>query len=264
MRQVERMRRILKIRTTLIQMKDLIDEEQANCDAVAMRYIQSLQDELVCVSTLMAPSERNKAIIPEVTRCGALVVRNESRAVGNVEDFVEDVVHYITPEDLFLVPHLALIHQIKEAKETRKRIRSHQISMTARLLEAQRCSAQNLNRSAVLLTLLLATAFLLGGLKALPPSSSSSISGSLIMYAKSEMTQKDRSKRLKGLTQKTKDEIVPLSGQYPKQCFFEKQWFLLLKFLKTFKLTASSTISDVNTPTWRKLTHSVTPTVTHI
>ena len=71
MRQVERMRRILKIRTTLIQMKDFIDEEQANCDAVAMRYIQSLQDELVCVSTLMAPSERNKAIIPEVTRCGA-------------------------------------------------------------------------------------------------------------------------------------------------------------------------------------------------
>jgi hypothetical protein len=48
---------------------------------------------------MMAPSERNKAkeeSIPEVTRCGALVVRNESRAVGNVEDFV----HFITPEDI--------------------------------------------------------------------------------------------------------------------------------------------------------------------
>jgi energy-coupling factor transporter transmembrane protein EcfT len=163
-----KMRRILLSRSRL---KYLIHEEQAHCDAVAMRYIQSLQDEL---DTMMAPSERKKAkeeLIPEVTRCGALVVRNESRAVGNVEDFV----HYITPEDLFRVPHPPLLDHIKEAKETHERICSHQISMTARLLEVQQRSAQNLNRSAVLLTLLLATAFLLGGLNALPPPSQANL-----------------------------------------------------------------------------------------
>jgi hypothetical protein len=47
--------------------------------------------------------------------------------------------------------------------------------MTARLLEVQQRSAQNLNRSAVLLTLLLATAFLLGGLNALPPPSQANL-----------------------------------------------------------------------------------------
>jgi hypothetical protein len=170
-----KMRRILLSRSRL---KYLIHEEQAHCDAVAMRYIQSLQDEL---DTMMAPSERKKAkeeLIPEVTRCGALVVRNESRAVGNVEDFE----HYITPEDLFRVPHPPLLDHIKEAKETRERIRSHQISMTARLLEVQRRSAQNLNRCAVLLTLLLATAFLLGGLNALPPSQANLGSSTKAMF----------------------------------------------------------------------------------
>jgi hypothetical protein len=35
-------------KATLIQVMDLMDEEQAHCDAVAMRYMHSLQDELVC------------------------------------------------------------------------------------------------------------------------------------------------------------------------------------------------------------------------
>ena len=41
-------------------------------------------------------------------------------------------------------------------------------------------------------------------------------------------------------TQKTKDEIIPLSGQYPKQCFFKKQWVVSAN--QVFKLTASCVV----------------------